>query len=135
MNVLFVCVANSGRSVMAERLFRQAAGGRHQARSAGSEPGTAPHPQVVEALRELGIDASDHVPRKLDQEALEWADVAVSTCSEEVCPVTPGVRRISWVFEDPKDLPLERVREICYEIKQSVEQLVGELDRDSEAAG
>jgi arsenate reductase (thioredoxin) len=128
MNVLFVCVANSGRSVMAERLFRRLAGDRHNARSAGSDPGTAPHPQVVEALREIGIDASDHVPRKLDEELLAWADVAVSTCSEEVCPVTPGVRRISWVFEDPKNLPLERVREIRDEIEHSVEQLVEELD-------
>jgi protein-tyrosine-phosphatase len=76
MNVLFVCVANSGRSVMAERLFREAAQGRHQARSAGSEPGTAPYRQVVEALKEIGIDAGDHVPRKLDAEALAWADVA-----------------------------------------------------------
>lgn len=134
MNVLFVCVANSGRSVMAERLFRRVAGNRHQARSAGSEPGTAPHPQVVEALRELGIDASDHNPGKLDQEALAWADVAVSTCSEEVCPVTPAVRRISWVFEDPKTLPLERVREIRDEIERSVEQLVVELDREATAA-
>jgi arsenate reductase len=134
MNVLFVCVANSGRSVMAERLFRQAAQGRHQARSAGSEPGKAPHPQVVEALREIGIDASDHMPRKLDHEALEWADVAVSTCSEEVCPVTPGVRRISWVFEDPKNLSLARVREIRDEIKESVEQLVRELDAEATAA-
>jgi arsenate reductase (thioredoxin) len=134
MKVLFVCVANSGRSVMAERLFRQAAQGRHQARSAGSEPGQAPHPQVVEALREIGIDASDHVPRKLDREALEWADVAVSTCSEEVCPVTPGVRRIGWVFEDPKNLPLARVREIRDEIKESVEQLVHELDAEATAA-
>jgi len=134
VNVLFVCVANSGRSVMAERLFRAAARGRHQARSAGSEPGSASHPQVVEALREVGIDASDHVPRKLDQEALNWADVAVSTCSEEVCPVTPGVRRISWVFEDPKDLPLERVREIRDDIEKSVEQLLRELDADATAA-
>ena len=134
MNVLFVCVANSGRSVMAERLFREAAQGRHHVRSAGSEPGTAPHPQVVEALRELGFDASDHVPRKLDQQALEWADVAVSTCSEEVCPVTPGVRRISWVFEDPKNLPLERVRQIRDEINEDVEQLVRELDAEATAA-
>src|SRR2546426_10490366 len=133
-NVLFVCVANSGRSVMAERLFRRAAGEGHQARSAGSEPGTAPHPQVVEALREIGIDASDHVPRKLDDDALAWADVAVSTCSEEVCPVTPGVRRLSWVFEDPKDLPLERVREIRDDIEKSVEQLLRELDADATAA-
>lgn len=128
MKVLFVCVANSGRSLMAERLFRRLAGGRHQAGSAGSEPGAAPHPQVVEALREIGIDASGHVPRKLDQELLEWADVAVSTCSEEVCPVTPGVRRISWVFDDPKNLPLERVREIRDEVEHSVEHLVQELD-------
>ena len=134
MNVVFICVANSGRSLMAERLFREAAHGRHQARSAGSEPGEAPHPQVVEALGEIGIDASDHLPRKLDQEALDWADVAVSTCSEEVCPVTPGVRRISWVFEDPKNLPLERVREVRDEIKKSVEQLLRELDAEATAA-
>ena len=128
MNVLFVCVANSGRSLMAERLFRRAANGRHDARSAGSEPGTAPHPQVVEVLNEIGIDAAEHVPRRLDQEALGWADLAVSTCSEEVCPVTPGVRRISWVFEDPKNLPLEQVRPIRDEIDRSVRQLVAELD-------
>ncbi len=128
-NVLFVCVANSGRSVMAERLFREAAAGRHDARSAGSEPGVATHPSVLEALAELGIDASDHVPRKLDAEALGWADVAVSTCSEEVCPVTPGVRRISWELQDPKYLPLERVRPIRDEIKQRVIALVEELDR------
>jgi arsenate reductase len=128
VNVLFVCVANSGRSLMAERLFRRAADGRHAARSAGSEPGTAPHPQVVEALKEIGIDAADHLPRKLDQETLEWADLVVSTCSEEVCPVTPGVRRISWVFEDPKNLPLEQVRTIRDEIDRSVRQLVAELD-------
>ncbi len=131
-HVLFVCVANSGRSVMAERLFREAADGRHEARSAGSDPGSAPHPQVVEALRELGIDASDHIPRKLDTEALEWADLAVSTCSEEVCPVTPGVRRISWELPDPKNLPLEQVRPIRDEIKHRVDQLLAELDEQPE---
>jgi protein-tyrosine-phosphatase len=128
VNVLFVCVANSGRSVMAEHLFRRVAGDRHSARSAGSEPGTAAHPEVVEALAEIGIDASDHVPHKLDAMDLEWADVAVSTCSEEVCPVTPGVRRISWVFTDPKALPLEQVRPIRDEIERAVEQLARELD-------
>jgi arsenate reductase len=134
MNVLFVCVANSGRSVIAERLFRRLAGDRHAARSAGSDPGAAPHPQVVEALRELGIDASDHVPRKLDAEALAWADVAVSTCSEEVCPVTPGVRRISWDLPDPKGLALEQVRPIRDELERRVRELVAELDHDAERA-
>ena len=134
MNVLFVCVANSGRSVMAERLFRRAAGDRHEARSAGSEPGSAPHPQVVEALREIGIDASDHVPRKLDADALAWADLAVSTCSEEVCPVTPAVRRLYWDLPDPKNLPLEQVRPIRDEIQTLVDRLVAELD-DEPAQG
>jgi len=128
VNVLFVCVANSGRSVMAEHLFRRVAGDRHSARSAGSEPGSAAHPEVVEALAEIGIDASGHVPHKLDAADLAWADVAVSTCSEEVCPVTPGVRRISWVFPDPKGLPLEEVRPIRDVIERHVEQLVRELD-------
>ena len=128
MNVLFVCVGNSGRSVMAEHLFRRVAGDRHSARSAGSDPGAAAHPQVVEALAEIGIDANGHVPHKLDAADLAWADVAVSTCSEEVCPVTPGVRRIGWVFRDPKALPLEEVRPIRDEIEQHVEQLARELD-------
>jgi arsenate reductase len=132
--VLFVCVANSGRSVMAERLFRQIAGDKHQARSAGSEPGIAPHPQVVEALHEIGIDATDHEPRKLDDEALAWADVAVSTCSEEVCPVTPGVRRLNWHLPDPKGLALEQVRPIRDEIKRLVTELVTELDQNATAA-
>jgi arsenate reductase len=126
-NVLFVCVANSGRSVIAEQIFRQAAEGRHEARSAGSDPGPETHPQVVEALREIGIDASDHQPRKLDDEALAWADVAVSTCSEEVCPVTPGVRRVSWELPDPKNLSLEEVRPIRDEIERRVRELVAEL--------
>lgn len=127
MNVLFVCVANGGRSVMAERLFRASAGGRHAARSAGSEPGAAAHPVVVEALAEVGIDASDHVPRRLDDELLAWADVVVSTCSEEVCPVTPGVRRIAWELPDPKGRPLAEVRAIRDELAARVAELSATL--------
>ncbi len=127
-NVLFVCVANAGRSVMAERIFNRLAAGRHAARSAGSAPGEAPHPAVVEALAEIGLDASDHVPRKLDAELLAWADLAVSTCGEEACPTTPGLRRLSWDLPDPKDLPLDRVRPIRDEIEARVAALVRELD-------
>ena len=114
---------------MAEQLFRRAANGRHDARSAGSEPGDAVHSQVVEALKELQIDTSAHLPRKLDQDMLAWADIAVSTCSEEVCPVTPGVRRLSWVFDDPKNLPLDRVRQIRGDINRHVHELLAQLDQ------
>jgi arsenate reductase (thioredoxin) len=133
MRVLFVCVANSGRSVMAERLFRLAAEGRHEARSAGSSPGSRVHPQVLEALREVGVDASDHVPHRLDQEAIDWAEVVVATC-DDACPVIPGKRYISWDLPDPKDLPVERVRPIRDEIERLVGDLVGELDHEAEAA-
>ena len=128
MNVLFVCVANSGRSVMAEHLFRRAAGERHAARSAGSRPGRAAHADVVAALRELGLDASAHVPRALDDEAIAWADVVVATC-DDACPVLPGKRYVGWELPDPKDEPLERVREIRDDIARRTEELVGELDR------
>jgi arsenate reductase (thioredoxin) len=125
---LFVCVGNAGRSVMAERLFRRLADGRHEARSAGSDPGIAPHPRVLEALKEIGIDASGHVPHKLDADDLAWADIAVSTCSEEVCPFTPGVRRISWQFPDPKTLPLDDVRAIRDRIEEHVRELIRRLE-------
>jgi arsenate reductase len=131
--VLFVCVANSGRSVMAERLFRQAANGRHEARSAGSDPGPAVHPQVLEALAEIGIDASDHQPHRLDQDAIEWADVVVATC-DDACPVIPGKRYISWELPDPKQLPLEKVRKLRSQIEQLVGELVEELDLEAAAA-
>ena len=128
MNVLFVCTANGGRSVMAERLLRREAGERHQARSAGSAPGVGPHPQVVEALRETGIDASDHIPRKLDDEAIGWADVVVATC-DDACPVIPGKRYVAWQLPDPKHEPIERVREIRDDIDRRIHELVAELDR------
>jgi len=131
-NVLFVCVANSGRSVMAERLFRRAAGGRHLARSAGSAPGAAAHPPVLAALAELGVDASDHVPRRLDDEAIEWADVVVATC-DDACPVVPGKRYVNWQLPDPKHRPLEDVRGIRDDIAARVQQLLVELDVSSRA--
>ena len=129
MNVLFICVANSGRSVMAERMFNEEARGRHVAESAGSDPGPAVHPVVLDALAELGIDASEHVPRRLDDQLVARADVVVSTCGEEACPVTPpGTRRIYWNLPDPKDEPLARVRAIRDEIQGRVRALATELD-------
>ena len=127
MNVLFVCVGNQGRSVIAERLFRRTTGDRHATRSAGSRPGTATHPEVLEALHELGIDASDHVPHRLDDKDVAWADVVVATC-DDACPVMPGKRYVSWNLPDPKDRPLPEVREIRDEIDSRVATLAAELD-------
>jgi arsenate reductase len=111
---------------MAERLFRRDAQGRHEARSAGSAPGTAPHPVVVEALGELGVDASDHVPVKLDDELIAWADVVVATC-DDACPVVPGKRYVNWQLPDPKGRSLDEVRVIRDDIARRVDVLLGEL--------
>jgi arsenate reductase (thioredoxin) len=110
---------------MAERLFRRAAPG-HATRSAGSAPGSATHPEVLEALAEIGIDASDHVPHKLDAEDVEWADVVVATC-DDACPVVPEKRYESWGLPDPAGQSLDRVREIRDEIARRVESLRDEL--------
>ena len=124
--VLFVCIGNQGRSVMAERLFLRAAGDRHEARSAGAAPGAATHPEVLAALAEVGIDASDHVPRRLDDELLAWADVVVATC-DGACPVTPGKTRQDWHVRDPMGRPAEEVRAIRDEIGGRVDELARSL--------
>ncbi len=111
---------------MAERLFRRAADDRHETRSAGSAPGTATHPEVLEALRELGIDASDHVPHKLDDEDVAWADVVVATCDDS-CPVVPGKRYENWQLADPMGRPVDEVRAIRDEIARRVDELVATL--------
>jgi arsenate reductase len=125
-NVLFVCVGNQGRSVMAERLFRDAAGAAHDSRSAGAAPGREVHAVVVEALAEVGIDASDHVPQKLDDALMEWADVVVAAC-DGVCPVVPGKRNDNWHLPDPMGRPLAEVRALRDDIKRRVDTLLDEL--------
>jgi arsenate reductase len=84
------------------------------------------HPEAVAALAELGIDASDHVPRKLDGELMAWADVVVAAC-DGACPVVPGKRNESWHLPDPMGLPLAEVRVIRDEIKRRVDTLLDEL--------
>jgi protein-tyrosine-phosphatase len=126
VNVLFVCIGNQGRSVMAERLFRAAAGKDHEARSAGAAPGERTHPEVLAVLSEVGIDASDHLPTRLDHALLDWSDVVVATC-DGACPVTPGKRRFDWHVRDPIQRPIGEVRAIRDEIRDRVAVLLTEL--------
>jgi arsenate reductase (thioredoxin) len=125
---LFVCLHNAGRSQISEALFRRAAGERHEARSAGTTPADRVHPEVVEAMAELGIDLSDRRPHKLDQADAEWADVVVTMGCGDECPYIPGTRYLDWDLPDPKGQSLEAVRETREEIARRVEALVEELD-------
>ena len=126
--VLFVCIHNAGRSQMAAALLELVAGGRHEARSAGSDPGEHVHPEVVEVMRELGIDLADRVPHLLDRADAEWADVVVTMGCGDACPYIPGKRYVDWDLPDPKGLPLEEVRAIRDDIRGRIERLVAELD-------
>ena len=128
MNVLFVCVQNAGRSQIARALFELAAIGAHVSRSAGSNPAERVHPEVVDVMRELGVDVSDRVPRKLDHADAEWADVVVTMGCGDACPFVPGKCYVDWQLDDPHGQPLERVREIRDEIDHRVGLLVAELD-------
>jgi arsenate reductase len=126
--VLFVCLHNAGRSQMSEALFTRAAAGHHEARSAGTEPGARVHPEVVEAMDEVGLFVADRTPRKLTTADTEWADVVVTMGCGDKCPYVPGVRYLDWELEDPKGRPLEEVRRTREEIERRVVELIGELD-------
>ena len=127
---LFVCLHNAGRSQMSAALFEQAAGGRHHALSAGSEadPDGHVHPEVVQVMRELGIDLSDRRPQRLSRELAEQANVVVTMGCGDACPYIPGKRYLDWELPDPKGRPIDEVRATRDDIASRVKQLVAELD-------
>ena len=101
MRILFLCVANSSRSQMAEGLARAMLPSSVEVASAGSAPGQL-NPLAVEALAEVGIDISGHRSKQLEDVSPETADLIVTLCAEEVCPFVPGpVRRLHWPIADP----------------------------------
>jgi arsenate reductase len=122
--LLFVCVHNAGRSVMAEA-FAVAAGA--EAVSAGTAPQERPHPEVVRAMREVGIDVSTHEGRLLTDDLVTWADRVVTMgCSvdDESCPAIRYADAEDWALEDPKGKTPEKVREIRDEIHRRVSALL-----------
>jgi protein-tyrosine-phosphatase len=127
---LFVCLHNAGRSQMSAALFERTAAGRHRALSAGSEadPDGCVHPQVVDVMRELGIDLGGRRPQRLTYDLAEEADVIVTMGCGDACPYIPGKRYIDWELPDPKDRPVHEVRATRDDIARRVAALVRELD-------
>jgi arsenate reductase (thioredoxin) len=124
---LFVCLHNAGRSQLSHALFERAAEGRHRALSAGTTPGDRVHPEVVEVMRELGIDLGDRIPKALTTQLAEQADVVVTMGCGDECPYIPGKRYLDWDLEDPKGRPVDEVRATRDEIDRRVRELVEEL--------
>jgi arsenate reductase len=126
--VLFVCLHNAGRSQISQALFERAAGDAHEARSAGTRPAQRVHPEVVQAMNELGVDLAGRTPQPLTDDLARWADVVVTMGCGDECPYIPGKRYIDWDLADPKGRPVAEVRQIRDDIAQRVQALAEELD-------
>jgi arsenate reductase (thioredoxin) len=128
--VLFVCLHNAGRSQISQALFERSASGRHSALSAGTSPGERVHPEVVEVMRELGIELAERKPQLLTRELAERADIVVTMGCGDSCPYIPGKRYLDWDLPDPKGQPIDAIRDTRDEIAGRIAQLLAELDGD-----
>lgn len=123
MKVIFACVHNAGRSQMAAAFYNTLSGA-NDGISAGTQPGQRVHPEVVEAMKEAGIDLSDAKPQLLTDDLAKQADMLITMGCGEACPYVPGLKREDWPLEDPKGQSVERVREIRDQIKLKVKELI-----------
>jgi arsenate reductase (thioredoxin) len=124
MQVLFACVHNAGRSQMAAAFFNQITDpSLAQAISAGTAPAARIHPEVLNVMREVGIELGGVTPRMLTPELASQANMLVTMGCGESCPVAPGAKREDWNLPDPKRQPLEGVRQIRDEIRKRVQEM------------
>jgi arsenate reductase (thioredoxin) len=112
---------------MAEAFFARGAAGRHEARSAGTRPASAIHPEVVSSMKAAGIDLEGKAPRALDRADAEWADLVVTMGCGDECPVLPGKRYVDWALDDPAGRPPDEIDSIRDEIAARVDALLSEL--------
>ena len=125
--VLCACIHNAGRSQMAAAWFNHLADpAKARAISAGTEPGTRVHPEVLTAMAEVGIDLSHGTPQFLSEDLARSATLLITMGCGETCPVVPGLERMDWPLEDPKGKPVQRVREIRDEVRERVAALLQE---------
>ncbi len=123
--VMFAYVQNAGRSQMAAALFNALADPQKaEAVSAGTRPGTVVHPEVREAMREIGLDLSAATPRLLTTDLTRGVNILITMGCGEECPYVPGVERDDWALPDPKGRPLAQVRAIRDDIRSRVAALV-----------
>lgn len=125
--VLFVCVHNAGRSQMAAGYLRHLADSSVKVISAGTDPGTEINPMAMAVMLEEGIDLSSAVPERLSDEKVIASDYVITMGCGDACPYFPGKTYLDWPLDDPKNQPIEKVREIRDEIKLKVEKLIVEI--------
>lgn len=125
--ILFACIHNGGRSLAAKVLAEHHGGDRVEVRSAGSEPGDALNPAVVQVLHERGLSTDGEAPELLTYDGVQQADVVVTMGCGETCPVFPGKTYEDWPLDDPKGQDLDTVRRIVDQVDQRVQDLLTRL--------
>ena len=126
--LIFACVHNAGRSQMAAAFFNQLMpASRAKAVSAGTHPAARVHPEVVEVMKEVGIDLSTARPQRLTDELAKDADLLITMGCGDECPYVPGLKRDDWPLPDPKGKDINEVRRIRDEIRDRVSRLTASL--------
>ena len=130
--VLFVCVQNAGRSQMAEAFFRKYAPKCYEIISAGTVPTSQINPIAVKVMKEAGIDISKQKPKDLTEDMMRNAATIINMgcMDDKFCPVLFVPKVIDWAIEDPKDKPIEKVREIRDEIEKRVLEIVSAAENN-----
>lgn len=123
--IIFACVHNAGRSQMAAAFFNRFADPlKARAISAGTHPAERVHPEVVQAMREVGIDLSNAKPQLLTPELAQDADLLITMGCGDECPYVPGLKRDDWPLPDPKGRGIDEVRKIRDQINKRVADIL-----------
>jgi arsenate reductase (thioredoxin) len=123
--ILFACVHNAGRSQMAAALFNALADPtKAEAFSAGTRPATVVHAEVIQAMREMGIELAEATPQLLTADLARRATMLITMGCGEECPYVPGLQHDDWGVPDPKGRPMPEVRAIREEIRGRVAALL-----------
>ncbi len=123
VTILFACTQNAGRSQIAAAIASSLAGPNVRVLSAGTNPATEVHPQVLTALGELGLQPQSK-PKKLDPADVKEADWVITMGCGETCPIFPGTHYEDWEIRDPSGLPIAEVRAIRDTIQAKVADLL-----------
>jgi len=126
-SVVFLCVHNAGRSQMAAGWAKSLGGDRLEVFSGGSDPASEVNRVAVEAMREVGIDIKEELPKRWSDDVIRAADVIITMGCGDSCPIFPGKRYEDWDVEDPAGQDVEHVRPIRDDIESRVKALLTQL--------
>jgi arsenate reductase (thioredoxin) len=135
-SILFLCVANSARSQMAEGLGRMILAERVPVMSAGSQPSQV-NPYAIEVMRELGVDLSGHHSKSVQDVDPSSVGTVITLCAEEVCPAFLGqARRLHWPIPDPasqdKTIPREQMLQRFRTARDSIREMIERFVSDAQ---